>query len=114
MKNFIQPGDVITVPAPTGGVSSGDGVLIGKLFGVATYSAAEGADVEIRREGVFDLKAESAGSGQAFAVGDIVYWDATAKRCTKTSSGNTRIGVAISAKATTATVVRVSLDEYVV
>lgn len=33
MKNFIQRGDVITVTAPTGGVSSGQGVLVGNLFG---------------------------------------------------------------------------------
>ncbi|KKL79884.1 hypothetical protein LCGC14_2010330, partial [marine sediment metagenome] len=34
-KNFIQPGDTLTVTAPAGGVVSGGAVEIGKLFGVA-------------------------------------------------------------------------------
>lgn len=111
MKNFIQHGDVVTVPAPTGGLASGAGALIGvALFGVAAYTAAEGADVELRTCGVFDLVAEGAGSGQGIAIGGIVYWDATNKRCTATSASNTRIGVALATKATTATSVRVLLD----
>ena len=39
MKNFIQRGDVITVTAPTGGVTSGQGVLVGNLFGIASFIA---------------------------------------------------------------------------
>ena len=113
MKNFVQPGDQITVAAPSGGVNSGDGVLIGKLFGIASYSAVAGADVEIRTEGVFDMTAEGAVSGQAFTVGAAVYWDNTNKRVTATSAGNTRIGAAVAAKATSATVARVRLDGYV-
>lgn len=41
MKNFIQRGDMITVTAPTGGVTSGQGVLVGNLFGVAATTVAE-------------------------------------------------------------------------
>lgn len=37
-------------------------------------------------------------SGSTFAVGDSVYWDATAKLGTATSSGNTLMGKAIRAK----------------
>ncbi len=51
-KNYIQPAKVVTVTAPTGGVLSGDGVLIGTLFGIAQSDAVEGADVEILTEGV--------------------------------------------------------------
>jgi len=35
MKNYIQEGRMITVAVPAGGVTSGDGVVIGALFGVA-------------------------------------------------------------------------------
>jgi predicted RecA/RadA family phage recombinase len=35
MKNFIQDDDCITVAAPSGGVTSGGGVIVGSLFGVA-------------------------------------------------------------------------------
>jgi predicted RecA/RadA family phage recombinase len=38
MKNFLQTGNSVTVPAPTGGVASGVGVLIGALFGVTAYA----------------------------------------------------------------------------
>lgn len=47
MKNFVQPGEVLTVPAPAGGVASGAGVKLGVLFGVAQGAAAEGAPVAI-------------------------------------------------------------------
>jgi predicted RecA/RadA family phage recombinase len=55
MKNFIQRGDMITVTAPTGGVTSGQGVLVGSLFGVAATTAAEGESVEIDTVGVYEL-----------------------------------------------------------
>ena len=35
MKNDIQKGDVITVPAPAGGTVSGEGVIVGNIFGIA-------------------------------------------------------------------------------
>lgn len=93
MKNFIQSGAVITVPAPAA-KSSGDGVLVGDLFGVAQVDAANGANVPIVVLGVFQLpKATS----QAWTVGAKVYWDNTNSNCTTTASGNTLIGVATAA-----------------
>jgi predicted RecA/RadA family phage recombinase len=55
MKNYIQPGNDITVTAPAGGVTAGQLVVIKALVGVAACSAAAGAQVEISTEGVFDL-----------------------------------------------------------
>jgi predicted RecA/RadA family phage recombinase len=55
MKNLVQPGNTITVIAPTGGVVSGAVVIVGAIVGVASYNAAAGADVEITTQGVFDL-----------------------------------------------------------
>jgi predicted RecA/RadA family phage recombinase len=43
MKNFIQPGDVVTVTAPTGGVTSGQLVVISAIVGVAATTQAAGA-----------------------------------------------------------------------
>jgi predicted RecA/RadA family phage recombinase len=93
MKNYIQPGKTITLTAPYD-VNSGDGLLVGSFFGVASGTALNGAAVEAALVGVFDLT--KVGS-QAWSVGDAIYWDNTAKNCTKTASGNTRIGVAIAA-----------------
>lgn len=37
-------------------------------------------------------------AGAAWAIGDALYWDATAKAFTKTTSGNTLCGFAVEAK----------------
>lgn len=106
MKNFVQPGDMITVAAPNGGIASGAGVLAGSLFGIAACTAAEGADVEIKTTGVFDLPKASG----AITQGAKVYWDDTAKNVTTTASGNSLIGVAAAATASGASTVRVRLN----
>ncbi|MBF0400807.1 MAG: DUF2190 family protein, partial [Magnetococcales bacterium] len=54
MRNFIQPGDTVTVVAPVA-VNSGEGLLIGTLFGVAVATAAINTNVEMLTEGVVDL-----------------------------------------------------------
>ncbi len=46
MKNYVQSGNVVTLAAPAN-VKSGDGVLVGSLFGVAAYDAPIGAEIEI-------------------------------------------------------------------
>lgn len=95
MKNFIQSGSIVTVDAPAA-VSSGDLVLVGSLFGVASTDAASGAPVEIATEGVFTLPKTSA---QAWTVGALIYWNAAAGEATTTASGNTLIGHAVAAAA---------------
>lgn len=93
MKNFVQPGSTITLTAPYD-VASGDGLLVGAIFGVASGAALSGQSVEATLVGVFDLK--KVGS-QAWDAGDKVYWDDTNKQATKTATDNTPIGVAIEA-----------------
>lgn len=95
MKNYVQPGKTITLTAPYA-VAAGDGLLVGAIFGVAIAAAANAEPVEAALAGVFDLK--KVGS-QAWAVGDKIYWDNTAKETTKTATANTLIGVAIEAVA---------------
>lgn len=90
MKNFVQAGDTIVVPAPAA-VASGAGVLVGNIFGVALFAADNGADVPIKTRGVFELP--KAGS-QAWTVGARVYWDNGNNRCTNVATGNYPIGVA--------------------
>src|SRR5450432_893513 len=102
MKNFVIPGDVISVVSPTGGIVSGQAVLIGNLFGVAAYTAVAGASVEIATRGVFTLpKASSI----TLTQGAKVYWDATAGNVTSTSSGNLWVGVVTVGVAGSATTV---------
>ena len=85
MKNYVQPGNTITLTAPYA-VVSGDGLLVGSIFGVAAGSAALGETVEASLVGVFDLKKVAS---QAWAAGDKVYWDNTNKEATKTATANT-------------------------
>ncbi|MGV8832544.1 MAG: DUF2190 family protein [Devosia sp.] len=91
--NFIQTGDIIEITAAAA-VSSGDGVLIGTLFGVAVADAAIGAQVNLNTTGVWTLPKTSA---QAWTVGAAIYWDGTA--CTTTVSTNVLIGKAVAVAA---------------
>lgn len=109
MKTKISSGDVIDFTAPSGGTVSGRAVLIGSLFVIPVTSNVAGDTVAGHRTGVFDHAAEGAGSGQAWAVGDELYWDDTAKVFTKTTTSNTKRGVAVAAKTTTATTGRLVL-----
>ena len=95
MKNYVQPGNTITLTAPYA-VASGDGLLVGAIFGVAAGTAALGETVEAALTGVYDLKKVAS---QAWAAGDKVYWDNTAREATKTTTSNTLIGVATEAVA---------------
>ena len=93
MKNFVQPGDTITLAAPYA-VASDDGLLVGSIFGIACGDAAAGDTVEAALVGVFDLKKVTL---QAWLPGDKIYWDNTNKETTKTTTNNTLVGVAIEA-----------------
>ena len=106
MRNFVQPGDSITVAAPYA-LTSGQGALVGAgLFGVAAADAANGAEVVLKTTGVFDITALSTDTA---AVGAKLYWDNTNRRLTTTASTHVCVGVAVAAKAAAETTARVLL-----
>lgn len=98
MKTYVQPGNTITLTAPYD-VTSGDGLLVGAIFGIASGDALTGSEVEVVTTGVFDV---TKAASQAWAVGDKVYWDNTNRVATKTATANTLIGVAVMAVGGTA------------
>lgn len=106
MKNFVQTGDALTIVAPYA-LTSGQGALLGSLFGVAASNAASGANVEIVPEGVFDITALSTDTG---TVGTKMYWDNTNRRLTTTLTSNTLVGCLTAAKGGTDATARVYLD----
>lgn len=106
MRNYVQPGDMITVAAPYA-LASGAGCLIGSLFGVAAGVYANAETAEIKTTGVFDLKANAASVG---ATGAKAYWDDTAKEVTATVGTNKLIGVYVIDKAATVLTARVRLN----
>ena len=106
MRNYIQPGNTVTLAAPYA-VISGGGLLVGSIFGVAATDAIEGEAVEACLVGVVDLAKAAA---QAWSPGDKVYWADADKNVTMTAAGNTLIGVAVAAAAADAATGRVRLN----
>jgi len=107
MKNLVQQeGTMITITAPSGGVVSGRGVIIGTLFGVSAITADAGASVEIATRGVFNIAKTSA---LEISVGDRLFWDDTNKVVNKTSSAQVCVGVAVGAAADPSATVKIRL-----
>lgn len=80
-----NPGEILLRPDGSFAIHDGlEAVASGQRF---TPNPLRGKIVEV-----------DSASGSTFAVGDTVYWDATNKVGTATSSGNTNMGKAIRAK----------------
>ena len=106
MRNYVQAGDKITVTAAAA-AASGDGVKIGTLFGIASGDAAIGDPLVLVTAGVFDMPKVAADD---ITLGAAVYWRASDGLVTTTASGNTKVGVAVSAAGNGAASVRVRLN----
>ena len=107
MKTYIQNGHAITVPTPTDGIASGDGLIVGNIFGIAAYSAAEGDPLELSITGVYKLPKATAA---VLAVGARLAWDNTAKQVNTPGAGRFPIGIAAEAAGNGITTVAVRLD----
>lgn len=107
MQNFISNGKTIDVTLGSGETSfaSGKLYLIGAIVGVITsltragqtvfsnVASAQGDIAVVSLEGVYTLPKATG----AITIGAKVYYDATAKNLTTTSSGNTFAGYAYAA-----------------
>lgn len=107
MKNFVQPGKTITLPAPAGGVVNGSFVKVGSVVGVAAETALEGDLFDIEIGGVYDLPKVSA---QAWAIGDVIY-ATPAGEMTTAPAGNVQVGVAVAIAANPSSSGRVRLND---
>lgn len=107
MRNrILYPADIINLTAPAA-VASGQPLLVGNLFGVVGNAAASGEPMDFALRGVFALPKAAAA---AFAEGDAVAWDDTAKAVDELAAGRFRVGVAVAVAAVNATGVNVRLD----
>lgn len=106
MRNFVQPGKVLTVTA-VAAVKSGEFVKVGAIFGVAATDAKIGQEFELQTGEVFDLPKTSA---QAWVVGDVIYATATGVMTT-VSTDNTKVGVAVAVAANPSGTGRVRLND---
>lgn len=106
--NFDSEGRYLTVIAPAGGLTSGQGFVIANLFLVSqgVYAAAA-VDAVGDTQGVYKLPGNSS---DTFAAGEPVFWDISAEECVDTAiAGDQQIGVALGA-ADGDDIVRVRLD----
>ncbi len=95
MRNFIQPGHSLAVAVPyAGGVTAGQGVLVGALFGIAAIDGIQNATIEVATQGVFDVTKQPS---LAITAGARVFWDDTNRRVTTTAAGNFQVGIATQA-----------------
>jgi len=107
MRNYVQPGDSLALAVPyAGGVTSGQGVLVGALFGVAAVDGVQNAVIECQTKGVFDITKEPA---LGITAGARVFWDNTNRRLTTTATGNFQVGLATVAALAADTTVRAVL-----
>lgn len=95
MKNFVQSGHLVDWTADAT-ILSGQVIKAGSLIGVASNGGVSGDVIPLMVGGIYDYAKNSA---EAWAFGDTVYWDDTNKVFTKTSSGNTKAGVAVAVAA---------------
>jgi len=107
MKNFVQPGNVIEVAAPTA-LSSGDGFIVGSLFLVAQGDALIGTQLNGGVEGVYDVAKLST---DAMSVGDKVNWDDTAKELKLAAGDLDGVATVVEAAIASTTSVKVKLTQ---
>ena len=106
--NYIQPGRILTIPAPEA-VASGGVVIAGEIVGIAQGDALAAAPVDVEVEGVWELPKVAA---DAFELGAAVYWDEAVELATATATDNTRLGVAVEAAAVDGATVKVRLSGF--
>lgn len=113
MKNYVQPGNTLTIPAP-GNYNGGQGCLVGLIFGVVASDVKTGEDMDLTTVGVFDL---AKWNTAIFTIGAPVYWDTGSMSARSSndedsnSSGESEvlIGVAVAVAGAGASTVRVKL-----
>lgn len=92
MKNFIQEGNVLPLTAPAGGVVGGKPVTVGSVVVVPVADTEAGETFSGHRCGVFSI--DTAGTPTEGAKAYVT----SAGQATVTASGNTLVGVFVSAK----------------
>lgn len=101
MSAYRQPGDVLTIPAPVGGVIKGRVYLVGVLALVALNQAVEGEQTTFAVGGVWELPKAT---GVSFTTGELAFYDVSSHEVNKTAAGRVPIGAVIDSTDTTATV----------
>lgn len=94
MHNYIQPGNIITMPAQTDTLAGEVVVIASDLLGIAAGNAAFGTMLDVTLEGVFSVPKKN---GESFDLGAIVYFNVGLNLATSTVGSNPILGNAIEA-----------------
>lgn len=106
----VQTGEVIDyVNDGTDPISVGDVVPMTSFCGVAEIEIPAG---EVGTVAITKVWGVPSVSGTAFVPGDLLYWNATNKQATKTTTNNTPLGVCIAPKSAGQTVARVKIGVW--
>lgn len=92
-RTFIQPGDTLSLTAPSGGVTAGTPVLIGSLLVIPQSSVAETLPFEGMVVGVHSLAKTSA---QAWTEGQKIHWNTGTSKADSDGTTGPVIGVAVA------------------
>ena len=94
MKNFVQDSFKPVQLTTASAVVAGEPIVVEDTVYIplVTNSSTDSKTVSAMIEGIYRLPKASAASGQAINAGSVVYWDATNKQITETSTNNTKIG----------------------
>lgn len=101
---FVSEGQSID---HTSALDAGEVVVTGSLCYIAHRDNESGVTGAAAISGIFDIVKLA---GQTFSVGSIVYWNESGRCATSTSSGNTRMGLAVLAAASGDATVRVAIN----
>jgi predicted RecA/RadA family phage recombinase len=102
-KNYIQDGESLTIPAPSGGAVSGAPYQVDGLHGVFLSTASVGVPVALMTEGVWELDKKV---GDVVTLGLPLFLDTG--EMTITGDG-LAFGVAVEAAGAPATTVKVKI-----
>lgn len=106
MINQISEGKILNYTAG-GTILSGAPVVFGNRVGIAMQKMVSGEIGAILIEGVVEINKVSA---QAWAVGDVIFWDAAASLFTTVGTANTIAGYASETAANPSSTGRLSLS----
>lgn len=102
----VQPGDTLKLTAPSGGVTTGVPVKIGRLFVVPQVTAAVGEKFSGDIEGVHTIPKVSS---EIWIEGTVAYYNTGSALATSTSTTAMLIGLCVEAAASGSTTAKIKL-----
>jgi predicted RecA/RadA family phage recombinase len=108
--NFVQPGEVLKLTAPSGGVVAGTPKLIGSIVVVPPVTAAQTVQFSAMVTGVATV---AKATGATWSEGEKIYWDVGDGNFNTSAGGNTLAGVAVEAALSGATTGKLRFDGVV-